>query len=178
MQYCRVNSATSSTPKISCGVPQGSNLGPLLFLIYVNDLPNCLDNSCSAMYADDTNLTSHSDDINKLEELLNFEMCNIHQSLLSNKLTLNVEKTGYMIIGTRQRLAKVSKEINASIDGKTVKQVYSKKTLGVIIDDKLCWNEQIDNISKTVSKGIGMLRRAKPFVSTETLTYIYQTPEF
>ena len=112
MQYCRVNSATSSTRKISCGVPQGSNLGPLLFLIYVNDLPNCLDNSCSAVYADDTNLTSHSDDINKLEELLNFEMCNIHQWLLSNKLTLNAEKTEYMIIGTRQRLAKVSKEIN------------------------------------------------------------------
>ena len=80
-----------------------------------------------------------------------------------------------MIIGTHQRLAKVSKEINVSIDGKTVKQVYSKKTLGVIIDDKLCWNEQNDNISKKVSKGIGMLRRAKPFVSTETLIYIYQT---
>ena len=138
MQYCRVNSATSSTRKISCGVPQGSNLGPLLFLIYVNDLPNCLRNSCPAMYADDTNLTSHSDDINKLEELLNFEMCNIHQWLLSNKLTLNVDKTEYIINGTRQRLTKVSKEANVSIDGKTVKQVYSRNNLGVIIDDKLC----------------------------------------
>ena len=55
-----------------------------------------------------------------------------------------------------------------------MKQVYSKKTLGVLIDDNLCWNEQIDNISKKVSKGIGMLRRAKPFVSFETLKYIYQ----
>ena len=96
-------------------------------------------------------------------------MCNIHQWLLSNKLTLNADKTEYMIIGTRQRFAKVSIEINVSIDGKTVKQVYSKKTLGVIIDDKLCWNEQIDNICKKESKGIGMLRRGKPFVSTETL---------
>ena len=129
------------------------------------------------MHADDTNLTSHSDDINKLEELLNFEMCNIHQRLLSNKLPLNVDKTEYVIIGTCQKLAKVSKEINVSIDGKTVnyKQVYCKKTLGVIIDDKLCWNKQIDNISKKVSKGIGMLRRAKLFVSTKTLIYIYQT---
>ena len=101
-------------------------------------MPNSLGNSCPAMYADDTNLTSHSDDINKLEELLNFEMCNIHQWLLSNKLTLNVDKTEYMIIGTRQRLTKVSKEANVSIDGKTVKQVYSRNTLGVIIDDKLC----------------------------------------
>ena len=56
-----------------------------------------------------------------------------------------------------------------------MKQVYFKNTLGVIIDDKLCWNEQIDSISKKVSKGISMRRRAKPFVSTETLIYIYQT---
>ena len=59
------------------------------------------------MYADDSNLTSHSNDINKLEELLNFEMCNIHQWLLSIKLALNVDKTEYMIIRTHQRLAKV-----------------------------------------------------------------------
>ena len=78
---------------------------------------------------------------NKLEELLNFETCNIDQWFLSNKLTLNVDKTERMIIATRQRLAKVSKEINVSIDKKTLKQVYSKKILGVIIDDKLCWNE-------------------------------------
>ena len=58
--------------------------------------------------------------------------------------------------------------------GKLLKQVYSKKTLGVLIDDNLCWNEQIDNISKKVSKSISMLRRAKPFVSFETLKYIYQ----
>ena len=127
------------------------------------------------MYADDTNLTVRSSDINNLEEALNSEMCNIHQWLLANKLTLNVDKTEYMIIGTRQRLANVSKDINVSIDGKTLKQVYTKKTLGVVIDDKLCWSEQIDNISKKVSKGIVMLRRAKPFVSTETLIYIYQT---
>jgi hypothetical protein len=55
-----------------------------------------------------------------------------------------------------------------------LKQVYPKKILGVLIDDNLCWNEQIDNISKKVSKGIGMLRRAKSFVSFETLKYIYQ----
>ena len=116
-QYCRVNSATSSTRKIRCGVPQGSNLGPLLFLLYVNDLPNCLDKSCPAMYADDTNLTVCSDSINNLEEALNSEMKNIHQWLLSNKLTLYIEKTEYMIIGTRQRLAKIQKNTSVSCGG-------------------------------------------------------------
>ena len=57
MQFCRVNNATSSTRKISCGAPQGSNLGPLVFLLYVNDVPNCLDNSCPAMYGGDKGST-------------------------------------------------------------------------------------------------------------------------
>jgi hypothetical protein len=117
------------------------------------------------MYADDTNLTVCSDSINNLEEALNSEMKNIHQWLLSNKLTLNIEKTEYMIIGTRQRLAKIKNNTSVSCGRKLLKQVYSKKTLDELIDDNLCWNEQIDNISKKVSKGIGMLRRAKPFVS-------------
>jgi hypothetical protein len=84
-QYCRVNSGTSSTRNIRCGVPQGSNLGPLLFLLYVNDLPNCLDKSCPVMYADDTNLTVCSDSINNLEEALNCEIKNIHHAVASFK---------------------------------------------------------------------------------------------
>jgi hypothetical protein len=64
-------------------------------------------------------------------------MKNIHQWLLSNKLTLNIEKTEYMIIGTRQRLAKIQKNTSVSCGGKLLKQVYSKTTLGVLIDDNL-----------------------------------------
>ena len=75
-----------------------------------------------------------------------------------------------MITGTRQRLAKVSKEINVSIENSETS--LFQKDLRCNNCDKLSWNEQIDNISKKVSKGIGMLRRAKPFVSTETLIYI------
>jgi hypothetical protein len=133
-----------------------------------------LENSHAAMYADDTNITVGSDGLNNLEKTLNHEMSNIHQWLVSNKLTLNMEKTEYMVIGTHKRLSRFSQDINVSIDGKVIKQVNSKKTLGVIIDENLCWDKQIENISKKVSKGIGMLRRIKPFVSIGTLAYFYQ----
>ena len=66
-QYCKVGCATTSTRIIHCGVPQSSNLGPLLFLLYVNDLPNCLNQSSTDMYADVTNLTAFSNDLHSLQ---------------------------------------------------------------------------------------------------------------
>jgi hypothetical protein len=85
-QFCVINNATSYTQKVSCGVPQGSNLGPLLFLLYLNDLPNCMENSHAAMYTDDTNITVRSSSlIIHLEEALNSEVENIHASLASFK---------------------------------------------------------------------------------------------
>jgi hypothetical protein len=109
-QFCKVGSAASSTKNIRCGVPQGSNLGPLLFLLYVNDLTNCLRHSSAEMYADDTNLTACSDEIYNLQAILNSDLNNIHQWIVANKLTLNVGKTEYMIIGTQQKLKKFSSE--------------------------------------------------------------------
>ena len=93
--------------------------------------------------------------------------------LVTNKLTLNIDKTEYMLIGTHQRLSKFSCDPNISIGGNKLKRVYVKKSLGILIDGNLCCNEQIDNIGKKVSKGI--LRRAKPYISQESLDYLYQS---
>ena len=98
-QRCCVNGELSETAKITCGVPQGTNLGRLLFLIYINDLPNCLDRASPRMFADDTNII------------------------------LNVAKTEFMIIGSRQRLLVHDNEhIRIEIDGKTIKRVNETKS--------------------------------------------------
>ena len=109
-QVCRVNNITSSLKHISSGVPQGSNLAALLFLIYINDLPNCLKNSKPAMYADDTNLSVTGETASDNEVRLNAELENVHEWLTANKLTLNTEKTEYMIIGSYKKISNIQKE--------------------------------------------------------------------
>jgi hypothetical protein len=77
---------------LKCDVPQWSNLGPFLFLLYVNDLPNCLDQAKPSMFADDTNISASAEFVDELEEKLNSDLSNICQWLVANKLTLNVSK--------------------------------------------------------------------------------------
>ena len=97
----------SDTVEIHCGVPQGSNLGPLLFNLYINDLPNCLQTTKASMFADDTNLFCKGQSSADIEYKLNCDLDNIQKWLISNKLTLNLTKTEYMLIGSQQRLDKI-----------------------------------------------------------------------
>ena len=157
----------------TCGVPQGSNLGPLLFLIYVNDLPNCLQHSKPSMFADDTNVSIPADSLEELEVHLNSDLDNIHQWLVANKLTLNVSKTEYMIIGSRSKLSKITENPMIRIGNEFLNRVNTTKSLGVIIDDRLRWEDHIDSISKKVSRGIGAIKLIKPFVPESILKQIY-----
>ena len=86
-----INGALSSASKLTYGAPQGSILGPLLFLIYINDLPNCLDISCAKMFADDTNITVPGCTFAELEQATNSELNNLYNWLKANKLSLNIE---------------------------------------------------------------------------------------
>ena len=93
MQKCSVNGTQSSAKILTCGIPQGTILGPLLFLLYINDLPNCLVNSEPLMYADDTHLTYASKNIEDIECTLNRDLTNVSDWLKVNKLTLDKTKT-------------------------------------------------------------------------------------
>ena len=124
-QTCKVNNVKSSKKLIKCGVPQGSYLGPLLFLLYVNDLPNCLDQAEPSMFADDTNVSTSAESVVKLEKQLNFELDNIYRWLVATRLTLNVSKTEYMIIGSRHNLRKIEKKPTIKIGSETVNRVHA-----------------------------------------------------
>ena len=93
--------------------------------------------------------------------------------LVSNKLTLNVSKTEYMIIGSRYHLSKIIEYPNINIGGQNIKIVESNKSLGVVIDEKLNWEEHIDNISKKASKDIGAIKLIKRYIPKENLNDVY-----
>ena len=104
-QKCVVNGELSGARAVTCGVPQGSFIGSLLFLIYINDLPNCLSEALPRMYADDTSISIAANSLPELESALSNELANLHEWLNVNKLSLDIAKTELMLIGSKQRLA-------------------------------------------------------------------------
>ena len=174
-QKCFVNGFLSPNRSLSCGIPQGTILGPLLFLIYINDLPNCLEHSQARMYADDTHLTLASNNVRDINQNLNQDLVNVSEWLIANKLTLNQSKTEFMLIGSRQRLCTLSPLPSLEIDGIPVNQVSLTKSLGVLIDENLSWNMHINKLIKKIASSIGAIKRLRPFVPFTTLQYIYNS---
>jgi hypothetical protein len=172
-QVCSVNGKVSASKNIKCGVPQGSNLGPILFLLYINDLPNSLKTSKPTLFADDTNLTCEGQNSSEIENKLNEELRNLHQWLTANKLTLNEEKTEFMLIGSRSRLASVDNNPVLTLGDRHIKRVYYKKSLGMILDEQLKWNKHNDAQCKKISKNIAVLKRARLFVPRHILINMY-----
>ena len=100
-QKCEINGSTSKENIVKCGVPQGSILGPLFFLLYINDLPSCLNETRPRMFADDTNITASGNCMNDIESAVNLDLERLRKWLMANKLSLNVAKTEFQLIGTK-----------------------------------------------------------------------------
>jgi hypothetical protein len=160
---------------IRCGVPQGSILvGPLFFLLYINALPQCLSKTKPRLFADDTNLTASGDSITRLEAAVNSDLENLKKWLITNKLSLNVAKTEFMLIGSKQMIKSISNlQPNVVIENKQIKQVHECKTLGVTVDQHLSWKSNTENICRKITSGISALRRLKDFVDRQTLLSVY-----
>ena len=175
-QKCCVNGHLSEERFLTCGVPQGSIIGPLLFLVYINDLPSCLQNSHPRMYADATSITIPGENSHELQTTMQGELSALNLWLKVNKLSLNVAKTEFMIVGSRQKLDAVADNhcINLNIEGKIIKRADHAKSLGLYIDKNLSWSKHIEETSKKISSGIGALKRLRPFISQNIAVQIYK----
>ena len=144
VQYVTYNSIKSER-ETKCGVPQGSILGPLLFLIYINDLATVSRNSLPILFADDTNIFSTGKNLNELRESLNEDLVNIEEWLRCNRLSLHVLKTNYMIFATKNKL---SHDVDIFVNNVRIERVYVTKFLGVQFDSKLNWKNHIEYTCK------------------------------
>ena len=173
-QCCVVNNTISESKMINSGVPQGSILGPLLFLSYINDLPNCLEFSTPGMFADDTQLSVAATNLGELEQLLNTDITNLDIWLRANRLAANATKTLFMVIASNYKLNQLAFNPNIKLNQKTIRQVTKAKLLGVSIDAELSWASHInDIIIPKVLRGLRILRTFRGTLPTEQLVSLY-----
>ena len=159
---------------VTCGVLQGSILGPLLFLLYVNDLPNTSKIINPLMFADDTNLFWSNKDIKTLFSVVNQELAKIDEWFKVNKLSLNLKKTNYIFFHQKQKKEDIPLKLpKISINENNIDRVKSTKFLGVLIDENLSWNEHIQLVVNKISKNIGILHKAKTILNKKCLTNLY-----
>ena len=170
-QYVIYDSVQSATLPIKCGVPQRSIIGPLLFICSMNDTGNISDFLYTILYADDTSVLLNGNNYSNLIKLLNSELENLSIWLKSNKLTLNVQKTYYMVFHSSR--IKTDTHAVITMDNVCLQRTDSFKYHGVIINHKLNWTQHIDYVKSKISKGIGIMYRARNCLTKKSLLNLY-----
>lgn len=167
-QYTLVNGSRSSCKAMNCGVPQGSTLGPLLFLLYINDL-HLISNFSLTLFADDANLSLNNSNPLNLQNNVNDELVKISEWLCCNKLSLNLNKTQYLIVTNR----KITHKFDIKVSGRSITQTDQIKYLGVIIDSKLNWEPHIKQVKNKLSNGCWALNKVKKYLNKKSLLQLY-----
>ena len=173
-QFVYYNNCKSDMESIKCGVPQGSILGPLLFILYVNDITNTSSILDFILFADDTTILYSNKDIKNNINTVNEELNEVSNWFKANKLSVNATKTNYMILGTSHMTsAKMQNDLSITLNDTALEKVKTTKFLGVLIDECLTWKNHIDCISKTISRNIGVMNKLKYSIPTRILHTIY-----
>jgi len=163
---------SASIPLKPFGVPQGSVIGPILFLIYCNDLPNCLTSTKCVQFADDTTIYLPADNsTNLLTNKMNEDLQNLQKWCESNSLKINPTKTNFMIFNQQTNTNPQAYQVR--MGPSIIEQVNKYKMLGVWIDDQLKWQAHIDYIHRKISQGLFALKLIKSYASKKTLLNVY-----
>ena len=173
-QFTYVNEVCSAITDITCGVPQGSVLGPLLFLLYINDINNVVPSGIVKLFADDTNVFIHGRDSTVVAKDANYYLQRLNEWFIANKLSLSLGKTSYTIFG-----AASGDEVVLKIGTTEINRVTSCTYLGLIIDDKVNWVKHIKLVCNKLLKFVGLfykLRNKLPLHCLRNLYYAFVHP--
>ena len=175
-QYVQHNSSISTSKPVYTGVPQGSILGPWLFILHFNDAQQQLIRCKIITYADGTIIYFHDKDIRIIEKVLNTEFSYLSDWLTENELILNLkkDKTKIMVFGTKLRLPKINSNINVEYHSIKVNRMYSCKCLGVKVDPSLNLSNHFQCVYKTASSRLRLLRKIRPNLTKTVALRIYQ----
>ena len=171
-QFVQFDSCSSKMKSIDKGVPQGSILGPLLFLIYINDIPNSSNILNFLMYADDTTLHCCLEDIedDNKEFRINQELQHVQDWLKVNRLALNVKKTKYMMFHKHN---KIVEHLDLHVNNNAIEKIDNFNFLGLHLNTRLTWHTHVSEISKKISRAVGIIKKMQWIFPTEILLAIY-----
>ena len=171
-QCVSIGKARSSFRPISSGVPQGSILGPLLFIVFMNKLPAKIMSCETQLYADDTILYCHGKTVAEVRQKLTVAFQTANQCFQENCLRVNFKKTHTMFLGRKRRQHELV-EPHIEHDGQPIRNEQTAKYLGVLIDDKLNWKQHIDSVAKKVGRNLGILRRVSKHLPMKTRKMLF-----
>ena len=170
-QSVSVNGATSDVSNVTCGVPQGSILGPLLFIIYINDMHRAFSSCLVYHFADDTNLVFSHPDPTKISKEVNKQLAILYDWLCANRLSLNVAKTEFTIF--RPPNVPLTNRITLTLAQTTIFESLKVKYLGIILDSRLTWKIHIDELCKKLGRTVGMLFKIRHQCNKNVLRSLY-----